>query len=188
MAPFILQKCCNKGQFPLEWDRSHLTTALSGVMPLFRGRKRQKNIYTHTHTHVYTWQIVLSFAGSALPTVTLICSVLSMSTHWVADAPQGYKLTGCVSILYVCGLSICGQRQNGIERGNYRLRQTKRHKEKVYVWVCMWGVCEILRRACYSNRLKQRRQEGDRPRLEALDAGPPIKAKEHKLSPCRLIR
>lgn len=97
---FISQKWCNQGQFFFEWDRSHLT-ALSGVMPRFRGRKRQLKVCAHTHTQSYTWQIALSVAGSALPTVTLICSVLSISAHWAADALQGYKLTGRVSIMYM---------------------------------------------------------------------------------------
>lgn len=98
MAPFILQKWCNEGQFSFEWDRSHLTTALSGVMPLFRGRKRQKKIHARTYTQIHLADCV---AGSALPTVTLICSVLSISAYWAADAPQGNKLTGRVSIMYV---------------------------------------------------------------------------------------
>lgn len=46
------------GSVSFEWDRSHLTTPLSGVTPLFRGRKRQQQKNTHTQTH--TRQIPLS--------------------------------------------------------------------------------------------------------------------------------
>lgn len=54
---------------------------------------------------------MLSFAGSTLPAVTLICSVLSVNAHRAADAPQGSKLTGCVSIMYMWVWAYVGERQ-----------------------------------------------------------------------------
>lgn len=46
---FYPAKWCNEGHFSFEWDQSHLTMALSGVMPLFRGHKRQKKKYSRIH-------------------------------------------------------------------------------------------------------------------------------------------
>lgn len=50
IACFIRNNWRNEGQFFFEWDRSHLTTALSGAMPLFRGREETVKVYAHTYT------------------------------------------------------------------------------------------------------------------------------------------
>lgn len=127
----------------LVWVRIHWTTALPGVMPLCRGRTRQYK----AHAQSYTWQILLFIAGSAFPTVTLICSVLSLSAHWAANAPQGYKLTGCVSIMYsTCGTEL--MQDKGRDRVRWQeedrgIRKTKWLQDWVDRWACSVNVfCE----------------------------------------------
>lgn len=52
----------------------------------------------------------------------------------------------------------------------------------------IWGASVSPRlAAAASTGSKSTRQEEETAKLEALVAAPPMKAKEHKLSPCRLI-
>lgn len=116
MAPFILQNGAMRVSCPLSmtwviWQQ--LSLSLSGVMPVFGGRKIERK---YIHTLAQTWGIVLSFAGWAIPAVTLISSVLSMSAQRAAHTPQGNKLSWCVSITNMWVWAHVGESQRRDER------------------------------------------------------------------------
>lgn len=140
MAPFILQKWCNEGQFSFEWDRSHLTTALSGVMPLFRGRRRQKkNIRTYTQIHLAD-RVVLCWLGSPHCDLNLFCLEYECPLgSWCTSREQTDRM--CEHYVHV-GLSICGRKT---EREWDRERRAKTEtnkkgtkKERMYGCACVF--------------------------------------------------
>lgn len=137
MAPFILQKWCNEGQFSFEWDSSHLTTALSGVMPLFRGQKRQK-IYARTYTQVHLAdRVVLCWLGSPHCDLNLFCLEYECPLgSWCTSRVLADRM--CEHYVYV-GLSICGRKTKTEWDRERRVRiETKiQYKRKS---VCI-GVC-----------------------------------------------
>lgn len=123
---------------------------------------------------------MLSVVGWAVSAVTLICSVLS--AHWAADAPQGYKLTGCVCVHIMFMWD--GDYVGGTDRMGWQEEKKTQRKSGCMV---SHSLIFTLAAAMFTS-LNRRRQQGETTRPKALNAMPPITGgKKHKLSPCWLI-